>query len=79
MELFKSKFAEFKSIFFSEDLLKENEEHANIVTASTMLNLFWILIITWVLTYFKPLFSSSSGNTFLPFLVMMTFFLRPVM
>ena len=55
MELFKNKFAEFKSIFISENLLKENEQHANIVTASTMLNLFWILIITWVLTYFNIL------------------------
>ena len=55
MELFKNKFAEFKSIFFSEDLLKENEEHANIVTASTMLNLFWIFIIKWILTYFNIL------------------------
>ena len=55
MELFKNKFAEFKSIFISEDLLKENEEHANIVTASTMLNLFWIFIITWILTFFNVL------------------------
>ena len=51
MELFKNKFAEFKSIFISEDLLKENEQHANIVTASTMTNLFWICLITWILVY----------------------------
>ncbi|MBR3152143.1 MAG: SpoIIE family protein phosphatase [Clostridia bacterium] len=44
-------FVEFKSIFFSENLLKENEEHANKVAASTMLNIFWIFLITWVLTY----------------------------
>ena len=49
MEIFKAKFREFKSIFISEDLLKENEQHANIVTASTMLNLFWIVLITWIL------------------------------
>ena len=51
MKFIKRSFKEFKSIFTSEDLLKENEEHANIVTASTMLNLFWICIITWVLVY----------------------------
>ena len=49
----KRMFYEFKSIFVSEDLLKENEEHANIVTDSTMLNLFWLFVITWVLTYFE--------------------------
>lgn len=47
----KKMFTEFKSIFISEDLLKENEQHANIVAASTMINIFWILLITWVLTY----------------------------
>ena len=43
----------FKSIFISEDILKENEEHANIVTASTMINIFWIFLITWILTFFN--------------------------
>ncbi len=42
----------FRSVFVSEDLFKENEEHANIVTASTMLNVFWLCAITWLLTYF---------------------------
>ena len=46
-------FKEFKSIFVSEDILKENEEHANIVTATTMFNLYLICLITWVLTYFN--------------------------
>lgn len=55
MKIFKKMFANFKSIFVSEDILKENEEHANIVTASTMMNLFWISLITWVLTYFNIL------------------------
>ncbi|MBQ7668517.1 MAG: SpoIIE family protein phosphatase [Clostridia bacterium] len=45
-------FNEFKSIFVSEDLLKENEKHANIVTAATMLNVCWFCIIAWVLTFF---------------------------
>ena len=53
MKMVKNKFAEFKSIFVSEDLLKENEEHANVVAASTMLNLFWIFAITWILVYFN--------------------------
>ncbi len=53
MKLFKNQFAEFKSIFFSEDLLKENERHANIVTASTMLNLFFMCVITWLLVLFR--------------------------
>ena len=49
----KRQFNEFKSVFASENLLKENEEHANIVTASTMINIFWIFLITWILTYFN--------------------------
>ena len=49
----KRDFAEFKSIFVSEDILSENERHANIVTASTMLNLFWMCFITWVLVLFR--------------------------
>ena len=53
MDSIRKMFNEFKSIFISEDILKENEEHANIVTASTMLNIFWIFLLTWVLTYFN--------------------------
>ncbi len=51
MKLLKNQFLEFKSIFLSEDLLKENEEHANLVAASTMLNLFWLCLITFILVY----------------------------
>ena len=51
MKFINRQFAEFKSIFVSENLLKENEEHANIVTASTMLNVFWITVITWIFVY----------------------------
>lgn len=47
----KRMFAEFKSIFSSENLIKENEEHANIVTATTMFNIFIIFLLTWILTY----------------------------
>lgn len=53
MKLFKNTYAEFKSIFFTEDLLKENEQHANVVTASTMLNLFWMCLITWILVLLR--------------------------
>ena len=45
-------FYEFKSIFITEDLLKENEEHANVVAAWTMLNMFWLSLIAWILTYY---------------------------
>ena len=44
-------FKEFKSIFSSEDLLEENEQHANIVTASTMFNLFLFGLIGFILVY----------------------------
>ncbi len=44
-------FAEFKSIFVTEDLLQENERHANIVTATTLFNIFLILLLTYVLVY----------------------------
>ena len=53
MDNIKKWFVEFKSIFVTEDLLKENEEHANIVTAATMLNVFWLCLITWILTYYN--------------------------
>ena len=46
-------FKQFRSFFISEDLLKENEEHANIVTATTMFNMYLICLITWTLTYFN--------------------------
>lgn len=53
MEEVKRRFAEFKSIFFTKDVLKENESHANIVVATTMFNLFTICIITYLLVYFN--------------------------
>ena len=43
-------FVEFKSIFTSDDVLKENEEHANIVVAATMLNIFITAGIIYLLT-----------------------------
>ena len=44
-------FKQFRSYFVSSDLLKENEEHANIVTATTMFNMFLVCLITWILSY----------------------------
>lgn len=46
-------FKEFRSVFDSEDLLKENEQHANIVTATTMFNLFVVCLLVWVLSFFS--------------------------
>lgn len=43
-------FAGFKSIFTGKDVLKENEEHANIVVATTMLNIFITAILIYILT-----------------------------
>ena len=50
MKFINRQLAEFKSIFITEDILKENEKHANIVTATTMLNLFFVVIIGWILS-----------------------------
>lgn len=50
MKFINKQFAEFKSVFVSENILKENEEHANVVTASTMISVFWFCLITWILT-----------------------------
>ncbi|MBR2787360.1 MAG: PP2C family protein-serine/threonine phosphatase [Clostridia bacterium] len=52
MNQVKKIFVEFKSIFKTEDVLKENEEHANIVTATTMINIFFMMILVWLLNYF---------------------------
>lgn len=43
-------FLEFKSIFTSKDVLKENEEHANIVVATVMFNIFLTAILIYFLT-----------------------------
>ena len=53
MKFINKQFAEFKSIFNSDNILQENEEHANIVTAATMINLFWITVFIWILTFFN--------------------------
>ena len=51
MSAIKRFFVEFKSIFTGEDVLKENEEHANVVTATTMLNMFIVCLLTFILTH----------------------------
>ena len=43
-------FAEFKSIFTSNDVLKENERHANVVVAATMINIFITALIIYIFT-----------------------------
>ena len=43
-------FVEFKSIFTGKDVLKENEEHANIVVATIMFNIFITAVIIYILT-----------------------------
>lgn len=53
MDKMKEMFVEFKSVFFSKDVLKENESHANIVVATTMINLFLVCILTFLLVKFN--------------------------
>ena len=53
MENVKNLFKEFRSVFITEDILEENEIHANIVTATTMLNLSLISLITYILVYYN--------------------------
>lgn len=43
-------FAGFKSIFTGEDVLKENEEHTNMVIATAMINMFIPLIIIFIIS-----------------------------
>ena len=57
-------FAEFKSIFVTEDILKENEKHANVVTASTMFNLFIVILVGWVLNQLKISGNESINMTY---------------
>ena len=64
MSFFNRQFAEFKSIFVTENLLKENENHANIVTAATMLNLFIVILIGWILSRFNVSNSETINMTF---------------
>jgi len=53
-------FAEFKSIFTSNDVLKENERHANIVVAATMFNIFITAVIIYIFTL-AGLFNVNKG------------------
>ena len=41
----------FMSIFTGEDVLKENEEHANVVVSTTMTMLFIVVVIVCILTH----------------------------
>lgn len=53
METAKKIFGEFKSVFITENVLKENESHANIVTATTMVHIYLIALITYFLVCFN--------------------------
>jgi len=56
-------FNEFKSVFTSTDVLKENESHANGVVATTMLNLFVVILISWILSMFGIIKSETLNMT----------------
>lgn len=53
MEKARMLFKEFKSVFVTDDVLKENEAHANIVTATTMIHIYLIALLTYILVYYK--------------------------
>ena len=53
MEKAKMLFKEFKSVFVTDDVLKENEAHANIVTATTMIHIYLIALLTYILVCLK--------------------------
>ena len=50
MKTIRKMFVEFKSTFVSDDVLKENESHANVVVATVMINLFFVFLIGWILS-----------------------------
>ena len=64
MSEIKRMFDEFRSIFTSENILQENERHANIVTASTMLNLFIVILIGWGLSRINMANADNINMTF---------------
>ena len=68
----KKLFNEFKSVFITDDVLKENESHANIVTASTMIHIYIMALITYVLVYFKVF---KTGTAIMSIIVTRGFFL----
>ena len=72
METAKKLFNEFKSVFITDDVLKENESHANIVTASTMIHIYIMALITYVLVYFKVF---KTGTAIMSIIVTRGFFL----
>ncbi|SEP89961.1 Serine phosphatase RsbU, regulator of sigma subunit [Lachnospiraceae bacterium RM5] len=50
MSAVKKFFVEFKSIFTGEDVLKENEIHANIIVATIMFNIFILAVLIYIMT-----------------------------
>ena len=72
MEKARKLFSEFKSIFVTEDVLKENESHANIVTATTMLHIYIVSLIVYILVYFNVF---KVGITIMNIIIIRGFFL----
>lgn len=72
MEKAKKLFSEFKSVFVTEDVIKENESHANIVTATTMLHIYIIALIAYILAYFNVF---KTGTTIMNIIVSRGIFL----
>ena len=55
MSAFRRFFVEFRSIFSTDDLLKENEEHSNVVLATSMFNCFIVLLVLCAMCQLKIL------------------------
>ena len=72
MEKAKKLFSEFKSVFVTEDVIKENESHANIVTATTMLHIYIIALIAYILAYFNVF---KTGTTIMKIIISRGIFL----
>lgn len=72
MDTAKKLFMEFKSIFITDDVLKENELHANIVTATTMIHIYLIALVTYILVYFNVF---KIGTAIINIVVIQGFFL----
>ena len=62
MERVRKMFDEFKSVFTSEDVLKENESHANVVVATVMIDLFLVILVSLFLNLFG-IIEQGSINT----------------
>ena len=62
MSKIKNFFASFKTIFTGEDVLKENEKHANMLTSTIMFNILIVQIIVLILNYINILDTGLLGT-----------------